>query len=35
MNNQVGIASINNALLDLGYPETFSDIFMNWGWLII
>ena len=31
MNNQVGIASINNALLDLGYPETFSDIFMNWG----
>ena len=30
MNDQVGIASINYALLDLGYTETFSDVFTNW-----
>jgi len=30
MNDQVGIASINYALLDLNYTETFSDIFTNW-----
>ena len=31
MNEKVGIASIDEALLDLGYTETFSDIFTDWG----
>ena len=31
LNNQVGIASINLALADLGYKETFSDIFADWA----
>jgi len=30
LNNQVGIASINQALSSLGYSETFSDVFANW-----
>jgi hypothetical protein len=31
LNDQVGIASINAALADLGYTETFSDIFADWA----
>jgi hypothetical protein len=31
LNNQVGLASINTALADLGYTETFSDIFAGWA----
>ena len=31
LNNQVGINSINKALADLGYTETFSDIFADWA----
>ncbi len=31
MSNQVGIASITYALADLGYSETFSDVFTNWA----
>ena len=31
LNNKVGIASINQALADLGYSETFSDIFADWA----
>jgi len=30
LNNQTGIASINQALSSLDYSETFSDIFANW-----
>lgn len=31
LNDKVGIASINQALTDLGYSETFSDIFADWA----
>jgi len=31
LNNKVGIVSINEALGDLGYSETFSDIFADWA----
>ena len=31
LNSQVGIASINQALTDLGFSETFSDIFADWA----
>jgi len=31
LNNQIGIASVNSALADLGYSETFSDIFADWA----
>ncbi|MFC1700649.1 IPT/TIG domain-containing protein [Patescibacteria group bacterium] len=31
LNNKIGIESINQALLDLGYTDTFSDIFANWS----
>ncbi|OGC47058.1 MAG: hypothetical protein A3A94_01155 [Candidatus Portnoybacteria bacterium RIFCSPLOWO2_01_FULL_43_11] len=31
LNNQVGIASINRALKDLGYSKTFSDVFADWA----
>lgn len=30
-NDKVGIASVNAALQDMGYSETFSDIFMRWA----
>jgi hypothetical protein len=30
LNDQVGIASINRALAELGYSETFSDVFADW-----
>jgi hypothetical protein len=30
MNDKTGIASINQALADLGYSETFSDVFADW-----
>ena len=30
LNDQVGMASINQALSSLGYSETFSDVFANW-----
>ena len=30
LNNHVGIASINQALIDLGYTKTFSDVFADW-----
>lgn len=30
-NNKVGVASINAALQDMGYSETFNDIFMRWA----
>jgi len=31
LNNKVGIASINQALADLGYTESFADIFADWA----
>ena len=31
LNNQVGIASIDKALADLGHSETFSDVFADWS----
>jgi len=31
LNNQVGLASIEQALADLEHPETFSDVFANWA----
>jgi len=31
LNDQVGIASIDKALAELGYTETFSDIFADWS----
>jgi len=31
LNDKVGVASINQALKDLGYEETFSDIFADWA----
>ncbi|MFH1461256.1 MAG: hypothetical protein ABIF84_02450 [Patescibacteria group bacterium] len=31
LNDKIGIASINQALADLGYSETFSDIFADWA----
>ena len=31
LNDQVGIASINQALADLGYVESFADIFADWA----
>ncbi|MBU4030838.1 hypothetical protein KJ756_01600, partial [Patescibacteria group bacterium] len=31
LNNEVGIASVNAALSDLGFSETFSDIFADWS----
>lgn len=31
LNNQIGIASINQALADLGYAESFADIFADWA----
>jgi len=31
LNNKVGMASINQALTDLGYSETFSDVFADWA----
>ncbi len=30
LNSKTGIASINQALSDLGYTERFSDVFANW-----
>ncbi|MBU1289647.1 hypothetical protein KKG85_00120 [Patescibacteria group bacterium] len=31
LNNEVGIASVSAALSDLGFSETFSDIFADWS----
>jgi hypothetical protein len=31
LNNQAGIASINQALSELGYSKTFSDVFADWA----
>lgn len=31
LNNQIGIASINQALADLDYTESFADIFADWA----
>lgn len=31
LNDKVGIESINKALADLGYSETFSDVFSDWA----
>jgi len=31
LNHKTGIASINQALADLGYTETFADIFADWA----
>jgi len=31
LNNQVGMASINQALSELEYSETFSDVFTDWA----
>jgi len=31
LNDKVGIESINTALFDLGYSESFSDIFADWA----
>jgi len=31
LSNKVGVASINEVLNDLGYNETFSDIFADWA----